>query len=89
MNDSGQPRTGATDSEHPPDLDPLDDSVDAPSSDEETATERTRDAAAPTAGIDKASGDQAYEDDPDQNPPLPDWGPTDGVHGVDGTDPNK
>jgi hypothetical protein len=42
----------------------------------------------PAAGIDNAPGDQGYEDDPDQNPPLPDWGPTDGTHGVDGADPD-
>jgi hypothetical protein len=29
------------------------------------------------------SHDIGTEDDPDQNPPLPDWGPTDGTHGTD------
>jgi len=36
-----------------------------------------------TPDIDNAPAAQGDEADDDQNPPLPDWGPTDGVHGVD------
>lgn len=43
----------------------------------------------PLAGGDSSTADQvpgdhdAVEDDESQNAPLPDWGPTDGEHGVD------
>lgn len=39
------------------------------------------------AGIDQVPSDPATGyDATDQNAPLPDWGPTDGTHGVDGSD---
>ncbi|ARJ06595.1 hypothetical protein GCM10010988_18700 [Cnuibacter physcomitrellae] len=43
--------------------------ADAPGSDDER-----------TPGLDEVPGPHGV-DDPDQNPPLPDWGPTDGTHG--------
>lgn len=43
-----------------------------------------------TAGMDQVPQAPAAEyDDSDQNAPLPDWGPTDGTHGVDGSDPSE
>jgi len=39
------------------------------------------------AGLDQVPN-AAAEDDDAVNPPLPDWGPTDGTHGVDGADPD-
>lgn len=55
-------------------------------------TSRTPDPATQTgtsAGLDEVGGasdplaDGVGADGEEQNPPLPDWGPTDGVHGTD------
>jgi hypothetical protein len=55
-------------------------------------TARTPDPATETgtsAGLDEVAGasnplaDGVGADGEEQNPPLPDWGPTDGVHGTD------
>ena len=41
------------------------------------------------AGIDKVPAEEGDSADNEaENPPLPDWGPTDGTHGVDGADPD-
>ncbi|QHC56369.1 hypothetical protein EV639_11049 [Rathayibacter tanaceti] len=65
-----------------------------PTLSEDTAegAERTPDPATETgtaAGLDEVGGasdalaDGVGADGEEQNPPLPDWGPTDGVHGTD------
>jgi hypothetical protein len=41
------------------------------------------DAAAGDAPMDQVSSQPEQEPDEEQNAPLPDWGPTDGVHGTD------
>jgi hypothetical protein len=53
---------------------------------ENAEEEQTGADAAPTdAPMDEVSAqpDAEAADDSEQNPPLPDWGPTDGVHGTD------
>jgi len=45
----------------------------------------------PSTGAEDAAMDHTPDeyasDDSAENPPLPDWGPTDGEHGVDGSEP--
>lgn len=61
----------------------------APSSDTGQAGSRGRiRGMVESAGIDHNPPEHA-SDDSAENPPLPDWGPTDGEHGVDGSDPTQ
>lgn len=80
MSETTNPGTGDPSSQ--PDYEQLGDAGN-PFTGDSSETEETG-----SAGIDNAPGEHGYVDDPEQNAALPDWGPTDGKHGVDGADPD-
>jgi hypothetical protein len=67
-----------------PEVDQLGESGNPFSGDTKTADTAAGDTTTTDAAVDASPGAQDSAGDTDQNPPLPDWGATDGVHGVDG-----